>query len=247
MTTADVTPADGRYVTGVVEPESQPSSRTGSAHAPNGGFVAAPPRAGRPNRGNVRRKTPDGRKTPDKSQSRQKTEGIFSHFPSDESAQPQNDEQPLSFEGSEEEEGGEEEGMKQRREEGWRPSMVTDTLGPKIVQGAHELTDMMTKQLDHWHQLHTLLQASLSERNQLMQTVARQETQLEKLARERKEDAARHSQHVKDIYARMQHEQQVPLSFSPSLPLSLSLLPCSPCSSLLCRLLATLRGRRWCR
>ena len=60
--------------------------------------------------------------------------------------------------------------------------MVTDTLGPKIVQGAHELTDMMTRQLDHWQQLHTLLQASLSERNQLMQTVARQEAQLEKLA-----------------------------------------------------------------
>jgi hypothetical protein len=221
MTTADVTPADGRYVTGVVEPESQPSSRTGSAHGPDGGFVAAPP-AGRPNRGNVRRKTPDGRKTPDKSQSRRKAEGIFSFFPGDESAQPPNDEQPLSFEGNSEEEegGGEEEGMQQRREEGWRPSMVTDTLGPKIVQGAHELTDMMTRQLDHWQQLHTLLQASLSERNQLMQTVARQEAQLEKLARERKEDAERHSQHVKDIFARMQREQQVPLSFSPSVPVS---------------------------
>jgi hypothetical protein len=248
MTTSDVTPADGRYVTGVVEPESQPSSRTGSAHGPDGGFVAAPP-AGRPNRGNVRRKTPDGRKTPDKSQSRRKAEGIFSYFPGDESAQPPKDEQPLSFEGNSEEEegGGEEEGMQQRREEGWRPSMVTDTLGPKIVQGAHELTDMMTRQLDHWQQLHTLLQASLSERNQLMQTVARQEAQLEKLARERKEDAERHSQHVKDIYARMQREQQVPLSFSPSVPvsslsLSLSLTPAPSLFAMLLLALPCARG-----
>ena len=36
--------------------------------------------------------------------------------------------------------------------------MVTDTLGPKIVQGAHEMTDMIAKQTDHWQQLHTLLQ-----------------------------------------------------------------------------------------
>jgi hypothetical protein len=41
-----------------------------------------------------------------------------------------------------------------------------------------------------------------------MQTVARQEAQLERLARDRQEDAARHSSHVKEIYARMQREQE---------------------------------------
>ena len=239
MTTADVTPTDDRYVTGVVEPESQPSSRpasrSGSSHGPDGSFVAAPP-AGRPSRGSVRRKTPDGRKTPDNSESKRKGvkgDGIFSYFPGDETAHLQDDEQEAPVSSSirvpsnnggdgagEKEEGG----GQQRREDGWRPSMVTDTLGPKIVQGAHELTDMMTRQLDHWQQLHTLLQASLSERNQLMQTVARQEVQLEKLARERQQDAARHSQHVKDIYARMQREQQVPLL--PCAPASLA-LPCA--------------------
>ncbi len=44
------------------------------------------------------------------------------------------------------------------RDDDRRPNMVTDTLGPKIVQGGHEMTDMLAKQTDHWQQLHTLLQ-----------------------------------------------------------------------------------------
>ena len=84
--------------------------------------------------------------------------------------------------------------------------LVSDSLGPKIVQGAHEVTEMMTKQLEHWSHLHTLLQASLSEREQLMHTVARLEQDCDRVRKAREVDAAKHSQHVKDIYARMQRE-----------------------------------------
>jgi hypothetical protein len=46
------------------------------------------------------------------------------------------------------------------REDDARPPIVhvTDSLGPKIVQGSHEMTDMLNKSLEHWQQLHTLLQ-----------------------------------------------------------------------------------------
>ena len=65
-----------------------------------------------------------------------------------------------------------------------------------------------------------------------MQTVARQEAQLEKLARDRQDDAARHTEHVKEIYARMQREQEEALEaglhFSLSLSLSHACLPARP-------------------
>lgn len=69
MSTADTAPTDLRFSSGVVEPESQPSSnsssRPGSSHGgAEGSFVAAPP-SGRPTRAGVRRnKTPDGRENP---------------------------------------------------------------------------------------------------------------------------------------------------------------------------------------
>ena len=49
------------------------------------------------------------------------------------------------------------------REDDVRPPMVhvTDSLGPKIVQGSHEMTDILNKSLEHWQQLHTLLQVGI--------------------------------------------------------------------------------------
>ena len=159
--------------------------------------MAAPP-AGRPSRGSVRRgsKTPDGRGSAEPSPSPIRGGGSR-YFASD-------------GEGDGPPDGaldGGNAGGGARREDSVLTGLVSDSLGPKIVQGAHEVTEMMTKQLEHWSHLHTLLQASLSEREQLMHTVARLEQDCDRVRKAREVDAAKHSQHVKDIYARMQREQ----------------------------------------
>ena len=172
MSVADVTPTDQRVTSGVVEPESQPSSRPssrpGSAHGGGeGSFIAAPP-AGRPSRGPVRRKTPDGRKSAepspragDRTRDGGKGEKVSGHFPShDDDDAPEAQDHPLANFRPPETNGDLNQSW---REDDVRPPMVhvTDSLGPKIVQGSHEMTDILNKSLEHWQQLHTLLQVGI--------------------------------------------------------------------------------------
>jgi hypothetical protein len=187
MSVADVAPTDQRFSSGVVEPESQPSSRPssrpGSAHGAEGSFVAAPP-AGRPSRGPMRRKTPDpGRNSAEPSPRAGERRGgtptrrgrngekVFGNFPSYDDdgndtgeAEGEAPAHPLANFRPPDTNGGADEDQNSRDDVPLPMVHVTDSLGPKIVQGSHEMTDMLSKSLDHWQQLHTLLQVRSSGR-----------------------------------------------------------------------------------